>query len=144
MQNKQRKRPQRRVTSDKQESITAAQSEKRDKEPECVSAVSAAGAYPPGHGSVESLQYPPPEFVAEMARGEPNVRLIADYTEAIEILRDEKRFTFREIAQWLTDKFGIQADHNAVYRAYTKGMPEPDAIEAGLQDEEDERDAAGA
>ena len=47
---------------------------------------------------------------------------MGDYIEAIEILRNEKRFTFREIAQWLTKRFGIEADHNAVYRAYTKGM----------------------
>jgi hypothetical protein len=94
----------------------------------------------PGHVSTERLDYPPPEYVAEMARGEPNVRLVEDYTEAIEILRDEKRLTFREIAEWLQQKFGIEADHNAVWRAYTKGLPENEAVAAAHEDEEDERD----
>lgn len=93
----------------------------------------------PQHVSIERLDYPPPEYVAEMARGEPNVRLVEDYTEAIEILRDEKRLTFREIAVWLQTKFGIEADHNAVWRAYTKGLPEGEAIAAAHEDEEDER-----
>ena len=94
----------------------------------------------PQHVSTEILEYPPPEYVAEMARGEPNVRLVADYTDAIEVLRDEKGFTFREIAEWLQQKFGIEADHNAVWRAYTKGLPENEAVQAAHEDEEDERD----
>jgi hypothetical protein len=86
------------------------------------------------------LVYPPPEYVAEAARGEPSPRLVADYSEAIQILRDEKRLTFREIAEWLTKKFGIEADHNAVYRAYTRGMDEMQAALAARDDDEDERD----
>ncbi len=81
-------------------------------------------------------------MVAEAARGEANPRLVEDYVEAIGILRDEKRFTFREIAEWLKDRFGIEADHNAVYRAYTKGMPDMDAAIAARDEEEDERNAA--
>jgi hypothetical protein len=87
------------------------------------------------------LEYPPPDYVAEAARGEPNPRLVEDYAEAIAILRDEKRFTFREIAEWLKNRFDIEAEHNAVYRAYTKGMHEMDAASAAVADEEDERDA---
>jgi len=86
--------------------------------------------------------YPPPEIVAEAAREEANPRLVGDYAEAIAILRDEKRFTFREIAEWLKSKFGIEADHNAVYRTYTKGMSEEQAIMEELKDDEDERDDA--
>ena len=94
----------------------------------------------PGHVSTERLDYPPPEYVAEMAMQEPNVRLVEDYTEAIGILRDQKQFTFREIAEWLQSHFGIETDHNAVWRAYTKGLPEDEAIMVGHQDEEQERD----
>jgi hypothetical protein len=95
----------------------------------------------PPHLTTE-LEYAPPEMVAEAARGEANPRLVEDYVEAIGILRDEKRFTFREIAEWLKDRFGIEADHNAVYRAYTKGMPDMDAAIAARDEEEDERNAA--
>ncbi len=102
----------------------------------------------PGHAAVEACDcppddYPPPEIVLESARGEPNVRLVADYAEAIEVLRDEKGFTFREIAEWLSRKFGIEADHNAVYRAYTKGMQDVEAGVAAHEDEEDERELSG-
>jgi hypothetical protein len=38
-------------------------------------------------------------------------------------LREEKRFTFRAIAEWLT-KRGIEADHRSVYRAYLAAIPE--------------------
>lgn len=86
------------------------------------------------------LEYPPAEAVAEAARGEPNPRLVADYIEAITVLRDEKGFTFREIAQWLTKRFGIEADHNAVYRAYTKGMDDHAAAFAAIDDQEDEQE----
>jgi hypothetical protein len=86
--------------------------------------------------------YAPPEVVAEAARGEPNVRLVADYREAITVLRDEKGFTFREIAEWLESNFGIEADHNAVWRAYTKGASEQDAALAAMDDDRDEQDLA--
>jgi hypothetical protein len=83
------------------------------------------------------------DYLLEQARGEETRRLLDDYTEVISVLRDEKKFTFREIAEWLQAR-DVEADHNAVYRAYTKGMPEGDAIMAGIEDEEDERqDAQG-
>jgi hypothetical protein len=88
--------------------------------------------------------YAPPEVVAEAAREEPNVRLVADYREAIAVLRDEKGFTFREIAEWLAKNFDIEADHNAVWRAYTKGADEYQAAMAAEVDERDERELAGS
>jgi hypothetical protein len=63
---------------------------------------------------------PPPELVAAAARGEPSIRFVEEYKEAITILRDEKGFTFREIAEWLGEEFHIEADHNAVWRVYTR------------------------
>ena len=56
-----------------------------------------------------------------MARQEPDRREIDDNLDTIRHLRDEKGFTFREIAEWLTGN-GLVTDHNAVYRAYTKRL----------------------
>ena len=95
----------------------------------------------PGVIQTEVYGNPSPEVVAEAARAEPNVKLVEDYAQAIRILRDEKRLTFREIAEWLKKRFDIETDHNAVYRVYTKGMHEMDAAMAAVADEEDERDA---
>ena len=70
------------------------------------------------------------------------MRLVADYREAIAILRDEKGFTFREIAEWLQSNFGIEADHNAIWRAYTKGASEEEAALTANDDERDEQELA--
>ena len=69
------------------------------------------------------LEFPPPDYLLELARGEANRKLLQDYRETINTLRDEKGFSFREIADWLTQN-GVETDYNSVYRAYTKGMPE--------------------
>ena len=47
---------------------------------------------------------------------------LGDYREAIRVLKEEKDFTFREIADWLKQR-GMGVDHNAVWRAYSKGVP---------------------
>ncbi len=39
------------------------------------------------------------------------------HIRAIQVLRDRKNFSFREIAEWLQG-FGVNVDSNAVYRAY--------------------------
>jgi len=70
---------------------------------------------------------PPPERLLEMAMDEADRRILDDYADTIRVLRDDKRFSFREIAQWLGAK-GIQTDHNTVYRAYRKHLP-PEAAE---------------
>ena len=70
---------------------------------------------------------PSPERLVEMAMEEADRRILDDYADAIRVLRDDKRFTFREIAQWLKQK-GVQTDHNSVYRAYRKHLP-PEAAE---------------
>ena len=66
-------------------------------------------------------------MLLERAEQESTRRALAEYSEVIRTLRDEKNFTFREIAEWLKD-YNVEADHNAVYREYTKGMPEEIAI----------------
>ncbi|SRR6266498_560500 len=92
-----------------------------------------------GTASVIHLEFPPPEYLLERARGEPNRKLVEDYNDTIRVLRDEKGFTFREIADWLTEN-GVEADHNAVYRAYTKGMPESEVAQMDQQVEEESRE----
>jgi len=83
---------------------------------------------------------PPPHYLLELARGEPDRKAIEDYAETIQVLRDEKNFTFREIADWLTEN-GIETDHNAVYREYTKGMSEREEQDVALREALEERDA---
>jgi hypothetical protein len=73
----------------------------------------------PGH-VVTHLEIPPPHFLLEQAEKEPSRKLLEDYRETIGVLRKDKGFSFREIAEWLTQN-GVDADYNAVYRVYTKG-----------------------
>ncbi len=83
---------------------------------------------------------PDPEFLLNEAMNEPNRRLLEEYAGVIRVLRNEKRFTFREIAEWL-NLYGVETDHNAVYRQYTKGMPpgmEAMVEEEAMREENDE------
>jgi hypothetical protein len=84
---------------------------------------------------------PDPEIVARAAAEAAAPRVLEDYSDAIQILR-EKKFTFREIAEWLGKNFGIQADHNSVWRAHTKYMDDYTAHVEATEDEELERDEA--
>ena len=60
----------------------------------------------------------PTRLVAEAAK-EPSRRGLQDYSAAILLLKEEKGFSFREIAAWLGER-GVRVDHNAVWRAYSK------------------------
>jgi hypothetical protein len=73
----------------------------------------------------------------ELAEREPDQREVADYIETIRTLR-RKGFSFREIAEWFTEQ-NIHADHNAVYRIYTKLMTLEDAEMEARMKEEDSR-----
>jgi hypothetical protein len=84
----------------------------------------------------------PPDMLLERAEQEPNRRALAEYNAVIRTLRDEKKFTFREIAEWFKN-YNVEADHNAVYREYTKGMPDDVAHDAALADEHLERQEQG-
>ncbi len=84
---------------------------------------------------------PDPEIVARAAAEAAAPRVLEDYIVAIETLRD-KKFTFREIAEWLGKNFGIQADHNSVWRAYTKHMDDFTAHMEAKEDEDLERNEA--
>jgi hypothetical protein len=65
---------------------------------------------------------PPPEAFLEEAKKESKRKLLMDHVGTIKTLRDEKRFTFRAIAEWLAKK-GVETDHSAVYRTYLAAIP---------------------
>ena len=84
----------------------------------------------------------PPDMLLERAEQEPNRRALAEYGAVIQVLRNEKSFTFREIAEWLKN-YNVEADHNAVYREYTKGMPDDVAHDEAEADDQVEREETG-
>jgi hypothetical protein len=73
--------------------------------------------------SAPDSEIPAPNAFLEEAKNEPKRKLIGDHIQTINVLRNEKRFTFRAIAEWLT-KRGIETDHSSVYRAYLAAIPE--------------------
>lgn len=73
-------------------------------------------------GNKPGSEIPEPDAFLEEAKSEPKRQLIHDHIGTIKTLRNEKRFTFRAIAEWLTKK-GIETDHSAVYRAYMGAIP---------------------
>lgn len=83
----------------------------------------------------------PPDILLDLAEKEPNRRELIEYANVICVLRDEKKFTFREIAEWLKN-YNVETDHNAVYREYTRCMPEDVARDEAMADEELERNEA--
>jgi len=97
----------------------------------------AVTAAPSAIVNTVNLDFPPPDVLAQAAMKEPNRKLIQNYIETIQILRKDKGFSFREIADWLTEN-GVQADYNAVYRAYTKGMSDEEEREVAIAESERE------
>jgi hypothetical protein len=89
---------------------------------------------------VVEVEPAPPDMVLQDALGEPDRRLLEEYGDSIRVLRDDKRFTFREIAEWLQE-YGIDCDHNSVYREYTKGLSFEEERDVAYRDamEEEER-----
>jgi hypothetical protein len=60
----------------------------------------------------------PQQLRAEAAK-EPSRRGLEDYLDTIRLLKEEKGFSYREIAAWFQQR-GMNTDHNAVWRAYSK------------------------
>ena len=69
----------------------------------------------------EEFSADPQQLRAE-AEKEPRRRGLEDYGETIRVLKEEKGFSFREIAVWLQQR-GLNIDHNAAWRAYSKNTP---------------------
>lgn len=63
----------------------------------------------------------PQQLRAEAEKEEPR-RGLEPYQDVIRLLKEEKGFSFREIAAWLQQR-GLDTDHNAVWRAYSKSIP---------------------
>lgn len=68
-------------------------------------------------------EVPLPDAFLEEAKKEPKRLLISDHIKTINLLRNEKRFTFREIAEWF-EKRGFDVDQSAIYRAYMRDIPD--------------------
>jgi hypothetical protein len=102
-----------------------------------------AAAPAPAFSSTYPLAFdggPPPEVIFLEAEAEPDFRSLAQYKDSIRVLRN-KRLSYREIAEWLSER-GVSADHNSVYRVYTKSLSDYDAaLEAQRVDEEDRDEA---
>jgi hypothetical protein len=65
---------------------------------------------------------PAPEAFLAEARQEPKRVLLIDHMDTIKVLREEKKFSFRSIAAWLSER-GIETDHSSVYRVYLLSIP---------------------
>lgn len=77
----------------------------------------------PAPGSGPAAPPPDPQHLVAAAAAEASRRPLRDYAEALRTLRD-KGFSYREIAAWLAGR-GVEADHNAVYRAIGGESPNP-------------------
>ena len=83
-----------------------------------------------------------PQVLAEQAAKEPSRRGLSDYAQAILLLKDEKGFSFREIASWLGER-GVKTDHNAVWRAYAR-MDRPTISRGYIEQNEQSEQSAGS
>ena len=62
---------------------------------------------------------PDPSDILEAAQAERSRKPLQAYMDAIVELRENKGFSFREIADWLSASV-VKTDHNTVYREYKK------------------------
>jgi hypothetical protein len=85
-------------------------------------AIAKAKADKPAITAVAESDSLPPESLLEEAKKEPKRILLMDFISTIDTLRNEKKFTFRAIADWLGER-GIETDHSAVYRTYLASIP---------------------
>jgi hypothetical protein len=60
----------------------------------------------------------PQQLRSEAEKEQPR-RGLHDYADTIRLLKEEKGFSFREIAAWLQER-SIKTDHNAVWRTYSR------------------------
>jgi hypothetical protein len=66
-----------------------------------------------------NISQPDPQQLRAEAEKEPSRRGLDDYSEVIRVLKEQKEFSFREIAAWFQQR-GLVVDHNAIWRAYSK------------------------
>lgn len=87
----------------------------------------------------EELKIDPKQLRAE-AEKEPPRHGLSQYADVIALLKQEKGFSFREIAAWLQER-GLRADHNAVWRTYSRTVTTGSAVECIERIERSERKA---
>ena len=63
-----------------------------------------------------------PQQLRAEAEKEPSRRGLHEYTDTIRVLKEDKGFSYREIADWFQQR-GLIVDHNAVWRTYSKTLP---------------------
>jgi len=86
------------------------------------------------------VEPPHPDALLREAEEEPSYRDLREYAPVISTLRG-KGFSYREIAEWLSER-GIDLDHNAVYRLYTRSLSADEAyLEAKETELEDQLEA---
>ena len=81
-----------------------------------------------------------PADIAMFAEQEDDRKPAETHISAIQVLRDRKNFSFREIAEWLKS-FGVKVDSNAVYRAYMNKALEHCSSQEEIDQIEREADA---
>jgi len=87
----------------------------------------------------EEFKADPQQLRAE-AEKEPRHRGLDDFRETIRILKQDKGFSYREIAAWFQQR-GVNIDHNAVWRTCSKiGISAPSGG-SNEQNEQYERQA---
>ena len=84
---------------------------------------------------------PTPSNYGRRPKRNPPDEASADYSEAIRVLKEDKGFSFREIAAWLQQR-GLNTDHNAVWRAYSKANQTSPASAVSERNEQYERKTA--
>ena len=62
-----------------------------------------------------------PQQLHAQAEKEPSRRGLDEYTDTIQVLKEDKGFSYREIAAWFQQR-GLNVNHNAVWRAYSKTL----------------------
>jgi hypothetical protein len=108
-----------------------------------VKVVESAGTVPPDFAleeakAVVSSGPMPPDIALREAQEEVDQRFLRCYVETMHVLR-EKGFSYREIADWLTER-GVDVDHNEVYRVY-RDWAGPHGMNTSLAQADDERTA---
>ena len=69
------------------------------------------------------------DLLLEEAEKESDLDFLEKYVRVIDTLRN-KGFSYRDISSWLA-KRGVEADHNAIYRAYVKNLTRTEAMVEG-------------
>jgi hypothetical protein len=69
----------------------------------------------------EELNADPQQLLAQ-AEKEPSRRGLEEYADTIRVLKEDKGFSYREIAAWFQQR-GLNVDHNAVWRTYSRTLP---------------------